>query len=61
MGLSINQNIAAVNSYRNLSNTQNDLSQVAGEAVQSVSGSTARRTTLLVSPSPRACARRSAV
>ncbi len=25
MGLSINQNIAAVNSYRNLSNTQNDL------------------------------------
>src|SRR3954452_13060367 len=24
MGLSINQNIAAVNSYRNLSNTQND-------------------------------------
>lgn len=27
MGLSINQNIAAVNSYRNLSNTQNDLSK----------------------------------
>lgn len=25
MGLSINQNIAAINSYRNLSNTQNDL------------------------------------
>src|SRR5690554_2980378 len=25
MGLSINQNIAAVNSYRNLANTQNDL------------------------------------
>ncbi|SDC84172.1 flagellin [Sanguibacter gelidistatuariae] len=27
MGLSINQNIAATNSYRNLSNTQNDLSK----------------------------------
>lgn len=27
MGLSINQNIAAVNSYRNLSNTQNDMSK----------------------------------
>ena len=27
MGLSINQNIAAINSYRNLSNTQNDLSK----------------------------------
>jgi len=27
MGLSINQNIAALNSYRNLSNTQNDLSK----------------------------------
>ncbi len=27
MGLSINQNIAAVNAYRNLSNTQNDLSK----------------------------------
>ena len=27
MGLSINQNIAAVNSYRNLSNTQNDLAK----------------------------------
>ena len=27
MGLSINQNIAAVNSYRNLANTQNDLSK----------------------------------
>ncbi|WP_062137910.1 flagellin N-terminal helical domain-containing protein [Demequina aestuarii] len=27
MGLSINQNIAAMNSYRNLSNTQNDLSK----------------------------------
>jgi len=27
MGLSINQNIAATNSYRNLSNTQNDLAQ----------------------------------
>jgi flagellin len=27
MGLSINQNIAAVNSYRNLNNTQNDLSK----------------------------------
>jgi flagellin len=27
MGLSINQNLAAMNSYRNLSNTQNDLSR----------------------------------
>src|SRR5690606_26794159 len=27
MGLSINQNIAAINSYRNLSNTQNDLAR----------------------------------
>jgi len=27
MGLSINQNIAAINSYRNLSNTQNDMSK----------------------------------
>ena len=27
MGLSINQNIAALNAYRNLSNTQNDLSK----------------------------------
>ncbi|GIG24061.1 flagellin [Cellulomonas denverensis] len=27
MGLSINQNLAALNSYRNLSNTQNDLSR----------------------------------
>ena len=27
MGLSINQNIAAVNAYRNLSNTQNDLAK----------------------------------
>lgn len=27
MGLSINQNIAAINAYRNLSNTQNDLSK----------------------------------
>ncbi len=27
MGLSINQNIAATNAYRNLSNTQNDLSK----------------------------------
>lgn len=27
MGLSINQNIAAINSYRNLSNTQNDLAK----------------------------------
>src|ERR1700733_9995546 len=27
MGLSVNTNVAAINSYRNLSNTQNDLSK----------------------------------
>ncbi|GMA35675.1 hypothetical protein GCM10025876_18790 [Demequina litorisediminis] len=34
MSLSINQNIAAVNSYRNLSNTQNDLSKSLEKALE---------------------------
>ena len=59
MGLRINQNIGALNAYRNLSVTQGQMSKSL-EKLSAASASTAPRTTLPVSRSPRACARRSA-